>query len=241
MTTALLLVDIQEDFFDQVVEPQRDRLLSSLAKTILLFRRAGQPVVYAITEVTLDPDTRMPHWRQRDIRRCLAGQPGSRVPTDLAPLKEELVVVKPFFSAFSQLSLEGSLRGMGVERVVVAGLHTHACVYQTALEAYARRFQTLVAVEAVGSYDPLQAAVTLDYLAQRLVPSLGLSQLRAFLSGETARRSDVARVSEALFGLVGKCGWRGIGPTHLDSPWPLRRRAGLELPALFGPGDFSGR
>ena len=47
---------------------------------------------------------------------------------------------KRFFSAFDADGLEAELHAKGVERLVIAGVHSHACIQATALDAYARGF-----------------------------------------------------------------------------------------------------
>jgi alpha-ketoglutaric semialdehyde dehydrogenase len=183
MSLALLLIDAQNDFLSQVEEPHRERLIDELERHIQLFRRHSLPIYHVRTEVNLDPDTRMPHWREQDKRLCLTDSLGSQAPLPLQDADGEPVFGKTFFSAFSNPNLLQHLAKNGVTTVILGGTHTHACLKQSALDAYSHGFQVIVAAEAVGSYDPVQAAFTLNYLDQRGIRSRKLFEIEALLAG----------------------------------------------------------
>ncbi len=58
---------------------------------------------------------------------------------------------KTRYSAFHGTGLEESLRELGVERVVIAGVMTHLCVESTAREAFIRDFEVVLATDASAS------------------------------------------------------------------------------------------
>ena len=49
----------------------------------------------------------------------------------------------------------------------MAGIYLHGCIRTTVLDAYQRGYQTWVAQDATGSYDPLHGAITARYLEGR--------------------------------------------------------------------------
>ncbi len=87
-----------------------------------------------------------------------------RRPTGFRRSTPEPVVSKTFFSAFSSPALDGALAAAGADTLLVAGVHLHGCVRATVLDAYQRGLAVWVAEDAVGSDDPLHAAVTRRYL-----------------------------------------------------------------------------
>jgi acyl-CoA reductase-like NAD-dependent aldehyde dehydrogenase/nicotinamidase-related amidase len=175
MRPLLLLVDLQNDFLDSAgLEPAALEVVRGAARLLSGARAQGVPVIHAVTSVDPAEDTRMPHWKARGRWICLRGTTGHAPPPELAPLEGEAVVSKTFFSAFSAPALDQALADAGADTLWLAGVHLHGCVRATALDAYQRGFSVWVAEDAVGSDDPLHAALTRRYLeprAARFAPS----------------------------------------------------------------------
>jgi acyl-CoA reductase-like NAD-dependent aldehyde dehydrogenase/nicotinamidase-related amidase len=175
LKAGLLLVDLQEDFFRRRgLVPDRTRLIEGVGAWLKAFRGAGLPVIHVRTLVREDGCDRMPHWKANDTRLCIAGSPGAAAPGGLVEAPGEPVVAKRFYSAFETPELARLLAERGVERLYVAGLYSHACVRQTALDAYARGLSVAVAGDAVASTEPAHAAITLDYLQSHGIPVVDL-------------------------------------------------------------------
>ncbi len=109
----------------------------------------------------------MPHWRAAGTTACVEGTPGAATPIPLEPRADELVVTKQFYRGFDNPKVDPWLRGRGVERVVVAGIYTHACVREAVLDAYEAGFEVWVGADAVGSTEPLHATLTRAWLETR--------------------------------------------------------------------------
>jgi nicotinamidase-related amidase len=147
----------------------RAALLERLAE----FRAAGLPIVHALGDRTpaggagtawesVDgaffprPEARLyGHWLVRGrIQRLAAG---------------EVALHKPGWGAFYRTPLEGYLRGLGVETVLVAGCGFPCGPRATLYEASERRFATALLEDAVSG---------LYTLARTEVEGLGVSLLR---------------------------------------------------------------
>ena len=82
-----------------------------------------------------------------------------QVPAKLGPTAPALrklapaapVFGKNTFSAVADTHLLGALRDRRVEHILLAGLETPVCIYQTALDALAERFQVTVLSDAVAA------------------------------------------------------------------------------------------
>ena len=145
----------------------------------------------------------MPHWKTLGVLRCVRGTPGHSPPPELAPRTGEPVVSKTFFSAFSTPELAAALAG--ADTLLVAGVHLHGCVRATVLDAYAHGLAVWIAEDAVGSDDPLHAAVTRRYLEGRAARFAPVDEILARVAttgvlpdggrfaGEAARASASAR------------------------------------------------
>lgn len=167
--TALLLVDVQQDYLDRPgLEPVPADLVAECAMLLAAFRATGLPVAHIRTLVRPDGSDAMPHWRGAGRLVCVVGTPGAEPPTPLAEAAGEYVAAKQHYRGFADPGLDGWLRDRGVTRVVVAGLYTHACVRETALDAYERGYEVVVAADAVGTDDRAHAEATHRWLSARV-------------------------------------------------------------------------
>jgi nicotinamidase-related amidase len=122
MTAALLIVDIQNDYFpggayplvgaDSAVARARDVLVSS--------RAAGVPVVH-VQHV----------WDAPDAAFMVPGTPGVEIHPAVAPADGEPTVRKAHPNAFRETGLQSLLGDLGVERLVVCGMMSNLCVDST--------------------------------------------------------------------------------------------------------------
>jgi acyl-CoA reductase-like NAD-dependent aldehyde dehydrogenase/nicotinamidase-related amidase len=165
---ALVLVDLQRDFLDTVpLYPAADRLVERVSRLLARCREAGIPVFHIRTVVARDGRNLMPHWRRNGIRRCIEGTAGAEPPPALQSQETERVYTKPFFSAFGNPRLHGDLSQAGIKTLLVAGIHTHACIHATVLDAYQLGYAVKLVTDAIGSYAPLHAELTVSHLAGR--------------------------------------------------------------------------
>jgi acyl-CoA reductase-like NAD-dependent aldehyde dehydrogenase/nicotinamidase-related amidase len=200
MRPALLLVDLQADFLSAPgLEPAAGDVVRGAARLLEAARSDGVPVIHVVTSVAPDGNDRMPHWKALGVWRCVRGTPGHAPPPELAPHGGEAVVAKTYFSAFASRDLDHALAAVRADALVIAGVHLHGCVRATALDAYERGLEVWIAEDAVGSDDPLHAAVTRRYLegrAARFAPGEAIRQRWAARNASTD--SKVPRLPAAV-------------------------------------------
>ncbi|MFH1496744.1 MAG: isochorismatase family protein [Verrucomicrobiota bacterium] len=83
---------------------------------------------------------------------------GPTAPAIRAAAPDAPVFAKAAFSGLSDGVVTKQLRALGCEHVLICGLETPVCVYQTALNALAEDFQVTVLTDAVGARRPDDAA-----------------------------------------------------------------------------------
>lgn len=190
MKPALVLIDLQIDFLAaKNLEPAAGNVIGNAARVLEHARSLAIPVIHIWTTVNAphqQPDTRMPHWKRAEKWSCVAGTSGHETPPALRALPHEEIVHKQFFSAFENGALGDILNNSGIDTVILAGVHEHGCIRAAALDAYARGLRVLVAADAVGSDDPLHAAITRRYLEQRAAQYLSFESLVSLLGETTA-------------------------------------------------------
>ncbi|BCG92734.1 cysteine hydrolase family protein [Mesorhizobium sp. 131-2-1] len=173
-TTALVVIDMQRDFAEQggfgaslgndvsrvvAIVPTVKRLIEG-------FRAARLPVIHTMECHRPDLSDLPPAKRDRgnpsirigDIgpmgRVLIAGEPGTAILDELAPLPGEIVIEKPGKGAFYATTLGDELKRIGARQLVFAGVTTEVCVQTTMREANDRGYECLVAEDATESYFP---------------------------------------------------------------------------------------
>ncbi len=139
----------------ETVVPNTRRLLDG-------FRAAGRPVVYTRHGPLLaDGSDMIPRRRRRDDDAlALTGAPAlwhrgtfeHDVVEALAPASDELVIDKNTSSALNSTAIEGLLRNMGVDTIVLAGMATDMCVETTARDAADRGLNVIVVEDATATF-----------------------------------------------------------------------------------------
>jgi alpha-ketoglutaric semialdehyde dehydrogenase len=198
----LLLVDLQRDYLDAPgLTPPAGAVVRRAATLLEGCRAADVDVAHVWTTVSRRPDNRMPHWKREDRWLCEEGTPGHAPPPELDPAPGEPLVNKTHFNPFSGPDLDEVIRARGTDLVVICGVHLHGCVREAVLGAYERGLETWVAEDAVGSDDPVHAAITRRYLERRAArfPSTeqALERLRAGAGPPPTPRDEVARIAAA--------------------------------------------
>ena len=180
--TALLVIDMQNDFCDergwwsrqgrsvgaiQAIVPRVQALLAAA-------RQVGCAVIF-VEQVTL-PDNRSdpPAWlyfKTRDGRQrtdyALADSWGQQTVAEMGRLPAEMVVRKHRPSSFHLTNLDLILQAGGIESVLITGTVTQGCVLATAYDASFHNYYTVVVGDAVASHSLELHAAALTLLSAR--------------------------------------------------------------------------
>lgn len=161
---ALILVDMQRDFFN--AEPLRTQAAPMVQRANELVRRAAEvdaPVVLVRTLHSPDGATWALNMSEDGQGVAIAGTEGAELLEGLSS-SDAIEVHKTRDSAFVGTDLEATLRCLGVDRLVLGGVSTEACVAMTAADAYARDFRVVIAGDVVASAQREAHRAALDWL-----------------------------------------------------------------------------
>ena len=184
MRPALLLVDIQHDYLAaDGLQPPADDLTSRASALLNNCRQRRIPVIHIWTTVSRKNDRRLLHWKKTNRWLCVAGTRGHKTPAPLQPAENEIIVHKTGFNGFAGGALDDALKKIGGDTVIIAGLHLHTCVRTVAAESLERGLRVFVAENAVASNDPILAAATRRWLAERCVEFLPAGEILSRLDG----------------------------------------------------------
>jgi alpha-ketoglutaric semialdehyde dehydrogenase len=184
MKWSLLLVDLQNDFLDLPgLQPCRENLIAQSAALLRGCRSRKISPIDIWTTISRDDDRRLPHWKKLNRWNCVAGTDGHKTPAPLQPLQGETVIHKTGFNGFAGGKLDNVLKELNCGGVIIAGLHLHTCVRTIASECLERGLQVIIAEDAVASDDPILAAATRRWLAERCVQFLSANEALSRLEG----------------------------------------------------------
>jgi nicotinamidase-related amidase len=144
VSRALVIVDIQDDYFPGGAHPLHEPQAAARAAAVLLngFRASGEQVVH-VRHV----------WDAPDAAFMRPGTPGIEINAAVAPRAGETVISKEAPNAFLGTALEQTLREAGAESLVVCGMMTSMCVDATVRAAADLGFETAVAHDACATCD----------------------------------------------------------------------------------------
>lgn len=144
MKTALLVIDIQKDYFPGGKYPLVNPLEAAQKAYMILqcFRENGADHVH-IQHISLEPDATF----------FISGDRGTDIHDSAAHFDGEPIVYKHEPNAFLNTNLLELLRSWEIERVVITGMMTHMCVDATARAASDLGFQVIVAEDACATRD----------------------------------------------------------------------------------------
>lgn len=139
MKSALVLIDIQNDYFPGgAMELVGATEAGARAGELLAAaRKAGAPIFH-VQHLAVQPGANF----------FIPDTEGAKINGCVAPLDGETVVEKNFPNSFRQTDLEEQLKASGVKRLVFAGMMTHMCVDATVRAAFDLGFECAVAFDA---------------------------------------------------------------------------------------------
>ena len=144
MSRALLIVDIQNDYFPGGAYPLVDpeQAAAAAAHVLAAFRASGEPVLH------------MQHvWDAPDAAFMRPGTPGIEIHESVAPAAGEPVLQKTEPNSFLGTDLAERLEALGVEQLVVAGMMTSMCVDSTVRAAAERGLAVQLVHDACAAPD----------------------------------------------------------------------------------------
>lgn len=183
MKTALLLIDLQKDFFrteykDQDRARQVEHQLSENINRLLEIVRQHQiPVFFVIT--SLQPDGSNWNLRMKDLGSaiCIHGTDGEAILPGIKTDKNDHIIKKTRYSAFFNTNLHETLQSMAIDTLIMGGINTHACIRTSAVDAFMRDYRVFIPEECVASYDHDYHKETMEYFSQRIAAILPLDEL----------------------------------------------------------------
>jgi nicotinamidase-related amidase len=122
MKEALLLIDIQNDYFSGGCNPLNDPETASKNAAIILknFRKRGLTVIH-IRHISDRPGAKF----------FLPDSEGSEIHANVKPITGEKIIIKHYPNSFRETDLFDFLKSNKISDLVICGMMTHMCVDST--------------------------------------------------------------------------------------------------------------
>jgi nicotinamidase-related amidase len=177
--TALLLVDIQREYFPGGAMPLDSPVEAAVqARKLLAHFRENHLLAVFIQHVSLSSEA----------TSFVPSSPGVSLYTSIRPLPGEAVIRKHHPNSFRETNLLELLRTDEVARLVICGMMTHMCIDATVRAACDHGFECIVAADACATRDLAFAGET--------VPSAMVQ--RAFLAALDGTYAEVTTTGEIV-------------------------------------------
>jgi nicotinamidase-related amidase len=142
--TALILIDIQNDYFDNGSMPLvgSDKASDNARLILNVFRSAGLPVIH-IQHIATSPAATF----------FLPDTRGSEIHDNVKPSGNEKVIVKHYPNSFRETELLEYLKSKNITDLVICGMMTHMCVDATTRAAKDLGFNIILIGDACATRD----------------------------------------------------------------------------------------
>jgi nicotinamidase-related amidase len=178
---ALIVVDMLNDFLQTWAPATKQRLIESTNALMGIVRGHDRPVIWIRQEFRPDLTDAFPEMRAKGIRITIQGTPGCQMVSDLEVNPADMIIVKKRYSAFYGTTLDRVLADLKPDGIILAGINTHACIRMTAIDAYQRDWEVILAADCVDSYDREHHEVSLRYMKGKIAAVMSNEEIRKML------------------------------------------------------------
>lgn len=164
MKPALLVIDMLKEFvYGRLKSPYASEIVPVIRVLIAKAHEKKIPVIYLVDR----------HWIfDSEIRiwgpHAMHDSEEATIIDELKPEAEDIVLHKRSYSGFRDTGLASILRDLGVNTVILTGIHTHICVLHTAIDAFYERFNIIVVRDGVSAFSKEDHEYALQYMERVL-------------------------------------------------------------------------
>lgn len=144
MSKALLIVDIQNDYFRggrmELLNPEAAR--DNTKKVAEAYRAKGLPVLY-MQHISLEDSAEF----------FLPDTDGIHIHKDITPQETDKVFIKHFPNSFRETELADYLKSSGIDELTITGMMTHICIDTTTRAAVDAGYKVTLIGDACATRD----------------------------------------------------------------------------------------
>ncbi len=170
MTKALIVIDVQNDYFSDGHFPlwNAAATLAQIESAIARARKQAMPVIF-VQHIANPANGISPFFNQ--------GTQGVEIhPRICAAAPDSQVVIKRQADSFLNTNLDEILEQLGVSELLICGMMTQNCVTHTAISKTAEKYTVRILSDCCTTVDEMIHAIALHALAPR-VPLITVSDV----------------------------------------------------------------
>jgi nicotinamidase-related amidase len=141
---ALLLIDVQNDFWPEHIEQAFPHFKENVAELLTYCRQQGIEVIHLRARFQADKSDWMPIYKLGRRMPCVDATSGVELLSQAIEIPGEVVIEKQCFDSFLTHELEPHLQRFEKRFLLTAGLVTSICVLLTTLSAMQRGYLTAI-------------------------------------------------------------------------------------------------
>lgn len=144
METALLMVDIQRDYFKGGKNElaNTEKTITCIKQVLSLFRERGLPIFH-VQHIAI----------KKEASFFLPDTDGVKIHEQVAPQLNESLIIKHTPDSFFQSDLQKKLTAHNIKRLVICGMMSHICVDTTVRTAKQMGYEVVVISDACTTKD----------------------------------------------------------------------------------------
>lgn len=162
MTKALIVIDIQNDYFPNGAFPLWDTetVLSKIERAIQQAQAQQIPVIL-VQHIADKSKGLVPFFNE--------GTDGVAIhPRILAAAPQAPIVIKHFADSFVNTDLEATLQRLDVDKLLVCGMMTQNCVTHTAISKQAEKYKTVIVQDCCTTVNQMLHLIALNAVSTRM-------------------------------------------------------------------------
>ena len=139
MKTALIIIDIQNDYFPEGKMELNKSIEASLnAKELLEYFREKKMCVVHVQHIAIKPTATF----------FIKNTEGAEIHSSVKPLETEKLVIKNYPNSFRNTDLDSYLKQNSINRLVIFGMMTHMCIDTSVRAAFDLGYEIILVGEA---------------------------------------------------------------------------------------------
>ena len=176
---AILVVDMLNDFVTGILKCDRGLAIVPHLSSLLDNARKYNIAIIFCNDCHDANDHELSLWGPHAMR----GTDGAKIIPELKyDNNKDIVIDKHVYSGFFKTNLDDILKKLGVDTVVITGLHAHMCCRHTAADAYQNGYDVVVATDCTDSFTLENYELGIKYLKEvygaKLLTSKELIQMK---------------------------------------------------------------
>lgn len=174
----------------------QEEVIPNIQALLACFRERGLRVIYTTVGPHSPDGADYLHMRSSAASERIpalspVGTPEHAIIAPLTPQAGDIVINKVSQGAFTSTGIDLILRNLGIDTLVVTGVHTNGCVETTARQAVDLGYKTLLVADATAAFDQESDYATLRTFRRSLGRVADAQQVIEALSAHDPHKHDV--------------------------------------------------